>query len=697
MTGRPLLGAMLAVIVECAHWARLRWDFNDEACARAWQLSTIAIFLAGTLIYLEGQPRLALSNLLTWMPALLLPMQFIQSYGMRDSMPLNTFSFLAKHRRQRNIRLGLSETVVFINFGNIYFVTALIGATLGNQSSGPYAWLFLPGMIVLTGWMLLSSSRSRPASLLIALVIAGLIAIGGQKALEELDDRLSSSGSSGQTGFNPNWTSTLVGKRRPIEQSPEIMWRLRPSENKPPPLLLRTASYNTYNENGSWAGQPILNPAFKDLDTRLQDGEAYLLLSQEATEAEQIRSVSKQLRRFTLRGSAAAETPLPLPGDTSSLKNFELDGIERNSFGTVHVFPKHSVIEGTVLWQGDDGTENPYPLKEDLQVPAYEVATLKAVLRQLHLMPPTLPEAYRARDHFLPLDRITSRNPIARYELPLHQRYSLQQKLAILRGWFAEHFRYSRVMTIDIQASRSIRPTAIEQFLTTTRTGHCEYFATATALLLRETGIPARYAIGYAVMERDPAHKEYVVRGTHGHAWCRVWDAAAAKWIDFDTTPGGWAAIVAQQNTATQRFYDALKRMREDFFLWRNEPSNRSAVTLVMSAIAIGVASFIIKRLWKSKRRMEADRRANGYTGPVVRTALNAIEPQAAKRLGPRPPGQPFAEWLLRLRPTLPDAGTLDEAITLHQRLRFDPDPAAPGEQERLEELAKQLDAEIKR
>ncbi len=599
MTGKPFVGILLALIVECAHWTRFRWDFNEEACGRAWQLSSIAIAIAGVLIYLDGIPRLTMSTLLTWMPPLLLPMQFIQSYGLKDSMPLNTFSFLAKQRRKRNVRLGLTESVVHLNFGNVYFVTALIGSTLGNQSSGPYAWMFLPGIIVLTGWMLLSSSRSRPISLIIALMVAGGIAVAGQKALEELEDRMGNSGAT-RSGFDPNSVSTLIGKPGTVEQSADIVWRLKPTGKNPPPRLLRTGNYNTYREDGRWVCQPFPELEFRDLDTRLQDGVPYYILAGGASEPEQIRAVGGNLQQFTLRGSAFAETPLALPGSTASLRDFELDGIERNSFG-------------------------------------------------------------------------------------------------ILRTWFQQNFRYSRTLKIRISPYLSATPTAIEQFLTTSRSGHCEYFAAATVLLLREAGIPARYATGYAVMERDMKRKEYVIRGTHGHAWCRVWDASAGKWIDFDTTPGSWFETVAPQNTTLQRFNDMLRRMREDFFLWRNRPNNRLAVSLVMSAIALGVITFIVSRLWKSKRRMEAERRSNGYGGAAVRTPLNAIEAHAEKRLGPRPPGQPFAAWLVRLRPTLPDGHPLDEAIALHQRQRFDPAPPLQEEQERLAELARQLESAIKR
>jgi len=274
---------------------------------------------------------------------------------------------------------------------------------------------------------------------------------------------------------------------------------------------------------------------------------------------------------------------------------------------------------------------------------------------------------------------------------------SLTEKLALIRSWFHEHFKYSRDLTIASSTYVATSPTGIGQFLTTTRVGHCEYFATATTLLLREAGVPARYTTGFALVERDFKRKEFVIRGTHGHAWCRVWNNDAGVWLDFDTTPPEWMGSATPAMSSTQWFNDGLKRLREDFFLWRNRPRNHLAVTLIMSSIALGVTAFVVKRLWRSKQRVENLAKFAAYEGPVIHTPLHDLEPQARKHLGYRPLGQPFAEWLLRLRPFLSDMSLLDEAITLHQRLRFDPAPAHPEERERLTELVNQLGAALKR
>lgn len=657
MTGRPLIGVLLALIVEASHWVKIRWDFDEGAYSTAWKITTVAIILAGALIYLDGSPYLALPNLLTWLPLLLLPMQFVQSFGMNDSMPLITFSFLAKHRRKRNLRLGLNESIIQINFGNIYFVATLIAATLGDRSS---AWLFLPGIIVLTGWMLLSATRSRPASLIVALTIAGSIAVAGQYGLEEFELWLGNRGA-GRSSFDPNSVTTNIGRAGTIQQSPEIVWRLSPANGAPAPRLLRTATYNSYRP-GSWVIDPPIATVFRDLDLFPYEGKGYLILGQVDENTRPLKAVRASLPRYRMRGAAYPETPLSLPGDTASLLDFELDGIEQNSLGTVRIFPKQSVIEGTVLWRGESNPEKA-PTPEDLVVPQKERETLREVLM----------------------------------ELKLEEQPDLSAKLDVMRNWFVRNFRYTRTLTISSWRQGFTSPTALNQFLTKERAGHCEYFASAAALLLREAEIPSRYATGYLVLERDSKRSEFVIRGTHGHAWCRVWDERKGLWIDFDTTPPSWGPLVATMNPPMQSFNDSLKRLREDFFLWRNRPANRLGATLTMSAIFLGVAAFVFRRLWKTKRRLEEVRLLNGYEGPVQRTPLNALEKQAEKKLGPRPLGLPFARWISRLGPVLPDARVLDEAVELHQRARFDPAPIQSADQERLEELAREIGSAIKR
>ena len=94
MSGRPLIGLLVALVVEARHWTTLRWDFDDDACARAWQATIICTATAAVLIWLDGSRYTALPVLLSWLPPLLFPMQFIQSYSLRDTLSNAARSFV---------------------------------------------------------------------------------------------------------------------------------------------------------------------------------------------------------------------------------------------------------------------------------------------------------------------------------------------------------------------------------------------------------------------------------------------------------------------------------------------------------------------------------------------------------------------------------------------------------------------------
>ncbi|HYN42602.1 MAG TPA: DUF3488 and transglutaminase-like domain-containing protein, partial [Thermoanaerobaculia bacterium] len=80
-------------------------------------------------------------------------------------------------------------------------------------------------------------------------------------------------------------------------------------------------------------------------------------------------------------------------------------------------------------------------------------------------------------------------------------------------------------------------PTPVEEFLTQRKSGHCETFATAMALVLREHGIPSRLVTGFAGGERGLFGSYYLVRGLDAHAWVEAWCGPGYGWIAFDPTP----------------------------------------------------------------------------------------------------------------------------------------------------------------
>ena len=97
---------------------------------------------------------------------------------------------------------------------------------------------------------------------------------------------------------------------------------------------------------------------------------------------------------------------------------------------------------------------------------------------------------------------------------------------------------------------------ALAWFLFESRAGHCEYFATALAVLLRERGVPARLATGfYSAEEADGGGYTSVRRG-HAHAWVEV--PVRGGWATLDATPvGGFPNVeVSWWQAAGERLND---------------------------------------------------------------------------------------------------------------------------------------------
>ena len=82
-------------------------------------------------------------------------------------------------------------------------------------------------------------------------------------------------------------------------------------------------------------------------------------------------------------------------------------------------------------------------------------------------------------------------------------------------------------------------PGAVEDFVTNRRRGHCQTFATAMALLLREVGVPTRFVTGFLGGEIGAFGRYVLVRGQNVHAWVEAWCGPSKGWVTFDPTPVG--------------------------------------------------------------------------------------------------------------------------------------------------------------
>ncbi|MDA0586621.1 MAG: transglutaminaseTgpA domain-containing protein [Planctomycetota bacterium] len=107
--------------------------------------------------------------------------------------------------------------------------------------------------------------------------------------------------------------------------------------------------------------------------------------------------------------------------------------------------------------------------------------------------------------------------------------------------WIAQqveaHLRDSGEFSYSLSAAitdTSIDP--VEDFYVNRKSGHCEYFASAMALMLRAAGVPSRLVSGFKGGERSSYSGAFVVEERHAHAWVEA--MAGNIWKPFDPTPG---------------------------------------------------------------------------------------------------------------------------------------------------------------
>lgn len=84
---------------------------------------------------------------------------------------------------------------------------------------------------------------------------------------------------------------------------------------------------------------------------------------------------------------------------------------------------------------------------------------------------------------------------------------------------------------------RATGPDPLSDFLFNVKAGHCEYFSTAMAVMLRTQGIAARVVNGFLPGEYNDAAGAYTVRQSDAHSWVEAYFPESRSWVTFDPTP----------------------------------------------------------------------------------------------------------------------------------------------------------------
>jgi hypothetical protein len=364
------------------------------------------------------------------------------------------------------------------------------------------------------------------------------------------------------------------------------------------------------------------------------------------------------------------------------------DGMNYNSLGTTQVSnPDHGALKFSFRYATEGIIIEDDPSKDDLELPSREQEGLTKFLTRLGYQFPDwktpVPPKRSWKQVWEEMRFVERATPVPRFQFENAPKLSLpeQEKLLdTLRDVFADEGNFS--YTLDLKPDD--RKPAVTQFLFELKKGHCEYYATATALLLRRAGIPTRYVVGYAVEEQGDEPGEWVLRGKHAHAWVQaylggewvnegeaddpVWRCRGGEWVVVDNTPSSWLADGVGTDGWKLAVLDWFQTAREDLILWFSRPLVSLITKIAFIVFAVGLVIYLIIRLTTTRRKGSSGSKANW--GEQVRSwnRLRDFEKWLGKRVGPRPEGMPMGDWL---KEHLAEEGkALREH---HQALVFDP------------------------
>lgn len=232
------------------------------------------------------------------------------------------------------------------------------------------------------------------------------------------------------------------------------------------------------------------------------------------------------------------------------------------------------------------------------------------------------------------------------------------EKARALEKYFRNNFTYE-IGTYDLN-----RLNPLEDFIFNGKRGHCERFASALSLLLRQIGIPSRIAIGFVPAEKNEIGGFYNVRDTHAHAWVEAYFPGRG-WTILDATPvsdrllqppaGGFAltmrdwieflwyqkivGFTSNDQTAIYKF------AAENIDMGMEKISRNSGIAiLLISGLLILIGGLLLLGRYSARRayRMESITAAEVYADHFYRDLLRELASAGIRRNPCETPGEIF-------------------------------------------------------
>ncbi len=268
----------------------------------------------------------------------------------------------------------------------------------------------------------------------------------------------------------------------------------------------------------------------------------------------------------------------------------------------------------------------------------------------------------------------------------------LQAKL--IESRLRKDYRY------DLDSPSGAKPDPLDHFLFESKRGHCEFYSTAMAIMLRTLGVPTRNATGFIGGTYNSFGDFYAVRQGDAHSWVEA-HLPGRGWTRFDPTPpssaapqseitGVFAFIRDLVEASAQRWnhhvvgynlrqqVDLLRSVRQRYRglklspIWREFESPRRAVPLALGLALLGAGLYLLIRRRRPTAPSKREALRAAARAHQIIDLYKSLDAALAMRGAPRPSSTPplaHARSLAAIgHPTGPEALSLTE---LYVRVRF--------------------------
>lgn len=303
------------------------------------------------------------------------------------------------------------------------------------------------------------------------------------------------------------------------------------------------------------------------------------------------------------------------------------------------------------------------------------------------------------------------------------------EKASLVESYLKRNYDYT------LQLTWTPGPQPVSSFLFDAKAGHCEYFASSMAILLRGAGIPTRIVNGFLMGEYNSIGGDYIIRQSDAHSWVEAY-VPNHGWMEFDPTPPDpnhremnfarqishyldamelyWNSYVLIYDSGTQmqlfrsaqdrvQLAQASVRNKSDEWVVRGqaiadrfsahvrELVETLSFWLAAAAIVLSGAAVKHRRRLRTYVRIWRLRQGHGAVNQDIveqmfYRAARLVERRVAKRL----PAQTWREWIFGL-PDSNRRSILTRALEVFEKSKYGRMPVSAAEFTLLEEAVREL------